>query len=261
MVQFQVKKIVAVCLLEAAKVTLDQLGQFRMELSNKGREAPKELGSLYGDCRRLRDFLQRCVGAFPEAVDLELETRDQALLVACCRRAVETIDDRLGGDASPQEREWLQKKRQVLWDQAIDLAEKPLVELPLPRLGPASATNVKALNARINNKVNGPGRLAPPTGFYTGMPPQPNATVPPPDSAQVPGLLTSGGQPQQTWEQHQHQQQLQQQQPSPPARPQSAPQPASPAAPNDLAAGTSGSDAEFVHRDGDEVFDSRPSEL
>src|SRR5689334_195766 len=91
----QVKKVIAVCFLEAAKTVLDQLGQYRMEMTDRGVDNNKDFPQIYGDVRRLRDYLQRCVSAFHDSIELDLEPRDIATLVACCRRAVETIDFRI----------------------------------------------------------------------------------------------------------------------------------------------------------------------
>ena len=163
MARFQVKKVVAVCFLEAAKLTMDHLGQYRMELSQRGTDGPKDLTAQYGDLRRLRDHLQRCLGAFPDLVDLDLGAPDQGLLVAACRRAVEAIDARVETMRTlpAQEKDWLQRKRQVLADWAIEMAAKPLIELPLPRMSPVVTHGVKALNARLHQRIHGSGTLSP----------------------------------------------------------------------------------------------------
>lgn len=164
----QVKKVVAVCFLEAAKLTLDQLGGFRLELSQQGVAGSADLPRIYGDLRRLRDFLQRCVSAYQDAVDLDLTPSDTGLLVACCRRSVEWIEQRLIDQALlADERQWLQKKRQVVADWAVELAAKPLVDLPLKRLSPTTSEGVRALTVRLQTKVFGDVRdrlkINPPT--------------------------------------------------------------------------------------------------
>lgn len=156
MPELQVKKVVAVCFLEAAKLTLEQLGAHRLELSQQSVAGPEELPRLYGDVRRLRDYLQRCVSGYQDIVALDLSDPDTGLLVASCRRSVETIDTRLQERAiAPDERQWLVKKLQVLSDWAVELAQKPILELPLPRLSPVTGEAVRALNTRIQNKVYG----------------------------------------------------------------------------------------------------------
>jgi hypothetical protein len=52
MSQLQVKKVVAVCFLEAAKLTLEHVGAHRLELAqqgNEGRDGAAELPRIYGE--------------------------------------------------------------------------------------------------------------------------------------------------------------------------------------------------------------------
>ncbi len=152
----QVKKVVAVCFLEATKMMLEHLGEHRLALSNQSMERSAEVTRFYGEARRLRDYLQRCVSAFPDLVDLDFSDADKALLIACCRRSVEAIDLRTGPDQATahDERQWLQKKRMVLTDWAVAIAEKPpLLELPLPRLSPIPTEGTKALTSRLQQKL------------------------------------------------------------------------------------------------------------
>lgn len=153
---FQVKKVVAVCFHEATKMALEHMGEYRLSLSQQGVQGNPDLPRLYGEARRLRDYLQRCVSAFADIVDLDFADGDQALLVSCCRRAVEAIDLRLTGEQAitAEERQWLQKKRTVLSDWTVELAEKPpLLELPLPRLSPVQTEGAKALMQRLHQKL------------------------------------------------------------------------------------------------------------
>ncbi len=154
---FQVKKVVAVCFLEATKLTLEHLASHRLEQSQRVGAGTSDLTRLYGDARRLRDYLQRCVSAYQEQVDLDLSTADQGLLVACCRRSIEWIDLRLKGEqvVAADERQWLQKKMQVLADWAVELAEKPLVELPLPRMSPVVSEAARGVLSRLQHKLFG----------------------------------------------------------------------------------------------------------
>ena len=156
MAEVQVKKVVAVCFLEAVKMTLDHLGAYRLELSQQGMQGSPDLPRTYGEVRRLRDYLQRSVSSFPELVDLELPPADAGLLVACCRRSVEAMDLRLTEQSvTSDERTWLQRKRQVVSDWAVELAEKPLLELPLKKMSPVATEAARALTTRLQNKVFG----------------------------------------------------------------------------------------------------------
>jgi len=156
MPEFQVKKVVAVCFLEAVKLSLEHIGAHRLEMSQQGVAGPDNLPRMYGDIRRLRDYLQRCVSAYDDVVDLDLADVDASLLVACCRRAVESIENRLDmGAGLKNEREWMIKKRTVLSDWAVEIAAKPLIELPLARIGQRKGEAERALDTRLLNKVFG----------------------------------------------------------------------------------------------------------
>lgn len=156
MPELQVKKVVAICFLEAAKLSLEHIGAFRLELSQQGVPGPADLPRTYGDIRRLRDYLNRCASAYQDTVALDLSPSDACLLVACCRRAIESIEHRLEQGACPEdERQWLIKKRTVLGDWAVELAAKPLIDLPLHRLSTVTTEAMRALNVRLQNKVYG----------------------------------------------------------------------------------------------------------
>jgi hypothetical protein len=158
MATVQVKKVVVVCFLEATKLTLEHLAAYRLELTQRASSPTSpDLARQYGEIRRLRDYLQRCASAYNDVADLDLSPTDQGMLVAICRRAIDAIDFRLDGDqiVATDEKQWLQKKRQVLADWAIELAEKPLVELPMPRVSPVQTDSARALLARLQNKLFG----------------------------------------------------------------------------------------------------------
>lgn len=157
MPQHRVKKVVAVCFLEAVKMTLEHLGSHRLELSQKGAPACSDLTRLYGEVRRLRDYVQRCVSGFKEEVDLDFAAEDAALLVACCRRAVESIEARLTDKpVAADERQWLEKKTKVLADWAVEIAQKPLIDLKLPALAEGGKGEAaRTLLTRLQHKLYG----------------------------------------------------------------------------------------------------------
>ena len=156
MPDLQVKKVVAVCFLESAKLALEHVGAHRLKLSQEGVEGSEDLLRVYADVRRLRDYLQRSVSGYQDLVVLDLSEGDASLLVACCRRSVEAIEVRLvDGAVPPDEQQWLTRKRQVLGDWAVEMATKPLTELPLPRLSPVMGVAVRGLTTKIQNKIFG----------------------------------------------------------------------------------------------------------
>ncbi|MBX3464690.1 MAG: hypothetical protein KF830_16090 [Planctomycetes bacterium] len=181
----KVDKVALVCLLEATKLTLEHLAAHRLESPPQhGAGQGPDLTRLYGDMRRLRDYLQRCASARQEAVELDLSPADRALLVACCRRGIDAIELRLTERiVSADEKQWLEQKGRVLADQAVDLAAKPLLELPLPRLGTAPSQAGRALLARLQTRVFGEVEQRAKVAAPTGSPPPALVT------AGVPGLL------------------------------------------------------------------------
>jgi hypothetical protein len=194
MARFQAEKFVVACFLEAVKTTMDQLGRYRMELGQRVRPGSSDLVALYSEIRRLRDYLQRCFGAFPDQVELDLGVQDMGLAVACARRAVEVLDVHMESSTGlqAQERDWLEKKRQVLTDWAVEFAQKPLVELPLPPLRPVVTAGLKMLDARLQTKVNGiHGTLGPVGTSGQAAAARPGAGTPAPaPRAPLPGLST-----------------------------------------------------------------------
>ena len=156
MSQLQVPKPVALSFLEAAKVTLEHLGVRRLELVDHASRPAVEMTRLYGDVRRLRDYLQRSVAGFGDAVDLEIGPEDVVVLVACCRRAFEAFDARVQESGlRPEERQLMLQKQQGLARWILDLAQKPLLELPLRRLCMTPTDASRALLAKLQDKLFG----------------------------------------------------------------------------------------------------------
>jgi hypothetical protein len=205
MSSLQVKKVVAVCFLEAARMTLEHVTAHRLATAQHTAPDGNQITRLYGDVRRLRDYLQRCVSAQHDLIELDLAPDDSGLLVACCRRAVEVIDDRLEGGLiiPPDERRWLDKKRQVLADWAVEIAQKPLVELPLPRPAEKAYDFGRGLLARLRDKIYGDvsqrAKIAAPTSGILSAGASPfedgSASEPPPDEVDYAPASPSFGLP------------------------------------------------------------------
>jgi hypothetical protein len=174
---FKVKRLVAVCFLEAIKTTLEHLGTRRLSLAQEGAAPPPDLTRTYSEVRRLRDFLLRCTSLRQEEIELDMADADQRLLVACCRRFVEAIDVGLASEESlaTDEETLLRKKREVVARWALELASEPLTELPLPNLSPAQAQASRALFAQLQQKLKSEREQAKATEQTTA-----------PENAQVP---------------------------------------------------------------------------
>ncbi|HEX6810354.1 MAG TPA: hypothetical protein VF384_01910 [Planctomycetota bacterium] len=155
MTTLKAKRVVVVCFLEAAKTTLEHLGALRLALSQDGTPGPPDLARTYGEVRRLRDYLHRCSSTHQDPVELDMAEDDKRLLVACCRRSVEVIDHSLSGarPMTDSELQWLEKKRQVVADWAVQLASDPLLELPLNQLTASQTGASRALYARLQLKL------------------------------------------------------------------------------------------------------------
>jgi len=151
---YEVEKVVAVCLLEATKLVLQQLGRYRMELAERTLEAPETLGSTYGSVRRLRDYLQRSIGAYPEIVELELVDEDADIITACAARSIEVIDHELAASRlSQQDKDWLQQKQSILVEWGTEFATRALLELPGPKPSAVPSKGLNQLKARILAKL------------------------------------------------------------------------------------------------------------
>jgi len=147
-------KVVVVTLLEAVKIAIERIGSYRMELADRGVEDTRRVVATYGDVRRLKDYLQRCVGAYREEVDLDLAAEDLPLLAACCRHGAEHMDLRLGTCTNSRDRDLLQQKRGLLADCAVEFATDPLLELPLPRQGASLTPAMRSLRMRLARKLD-----------------------------------------------------------------------------------------------------------
>ena len=152
MVVCRVKKVDAVALLDATKLTLDELGRARMEMPRRGEEADRRLVGIYADFRRLRDFIQRSIAVGREEVELAFAEPDLPLLVASFRRCVEHIEQRLAHVTEAPVAEWLVGKRDLLLRYALELADEAPIDLPLPKLQAYSA-ELRAFELQLTRKV------------------------------------------------------------------------------------------------------------
>jgi hypothetical protein len=164
MVQFRVGKVVVVALLEATKVTLEHVGVQRMELAERGVDDSRKLMSLYGEVRRLKDYLHRCVGAFREDAELDIADGDLPLLSACCKRGAEAADLRLSTCTDMRERNLLQQRRDLLLDWAVELAADRQLTLPLTAMPNSSSPLIRSMQSRIMQKL---ARSQPTAGMPT----------------------------------------------------------------------------------------------
>jgi hypothetical protein len=155
MVCCRVSKVDAVAMLDATKLALDELGRERLAQSQGGGGAPgRRVVSTYAEVRRLRDFVQRCIAAFSEEVELDLSAQDKFVLVACFRRCAEQIEVRMPAVTEAREREWLAGKRDALLRYAVEFAAYPMFELPLPRIATTLSVAMRGFQAQVTAKFH-----------------------------------------------------------------------------------------------------------
>ncbi len=127
------EKIAAVQLLESVRAAAAHLSQYKIEMAGHGGIATEsETLHLYAHVRRLRDYLRRCVGAFPQTVEIDITERDANLLASCVVYHLTELSSRLGrsegmdaaGDA------WTAQCVRIQTDLAVELSTTRLRFLP-----------------------------------------------------------------------------------------------------------------------------------
>ncbi|MEM7199538.1 MAG: hypothetical protein AAF628_04690 [Planctomycetota bacterium] len=198
-----VEKVVAAQFLESTKEVLDHLSRWKISLNERSEEAPEGLASTYGKVRRLRDYLQRCVAAYPNPVSLDLSEEDENLLVSCAVHALGVVELELrdSDEDDRGQRPWLEEKRRNLSQWAVKIANRPVERIPSPeamRLNTETVRSVVAMILRSTNDASAPvGSKTPFFGAGPGKaavePPQALAPQPPSGSLLGGGGSSGGG--------------------------------------------------------------------
>ncbi|MHC4853342.1 MAG: hypothetical protein ACYTF5_15110 [Planctomycetota bacterium] len=134
MARQELEKVVAAQALEAAKEVLQHLQNWAVQLEEKGERKPRELSQLYGQVRRIRDYLNRSIGAHMHPVELDLNEEDCNTLASCCVFSLQGIGMtlRFTRDLASNERAWLEEKRDNLTKLVITLATEEIKVIPAP---------------------------------------------------------------------------------------------------------------------------------
>lgn len=159
-----VEKIAAVCFLDAVKQVMEQLAERRLQIGRAEDADGRALTESYYRARRLRDHLQRRAGSFQDAVQVEFEREDQAMLVACCRHFVQHLETRLersGDELSRNDRSWIQHRSEILAKWAVELAEAPACVLPLPKQSFGKSPVYRGMEAMLQAKFASGPAIAP----------------------------------------------------------------------------------------------------
>lgn len=175
-----VEKLAAVCFLDAVKQVMEQLAERKLQVGRAEDAEGRALIEAYQRARRLRDHLQRRAGSFQEAVQIELDREDQAMLVACCRHFVQHLEARLeraGNELSRNDRSWIQHRSELLAKWTVELAEAPACVLPLPKQGHGKSPVFRGMEAMLQAKLHSPqvpGTLQPDVGSEVDEPQPPD---------------------------------------------------------------------------------------
>jgi hypothetical protein len=155
----ELDKVVAAQALEAAKVVLQHLQKWAVQLEQRGEEKPRELSQLYGKVRRIRDYLTRGMGAHMATVELDLTDDDRNVLASCLVFSLHGVgmELRYAKGLAPHDRAWLEEKRQTLSDLAVDLATEDVKIIPSPGTTKQPVAVVRMVMDRVRKKIRGGG--------------------------------------------------------------------------------------------------------
>ena len=128
----ELDKVVAAQTLEATKEVLQHLQQWAAQLEEKGEYQPREMTQLYGQVRRIRDYINRSIPAHTHPVTLDLDERDCNLLASCCVFALQSIAMQLRykRDLAEGDRIWFESKRDNLSKLVLELATDEVKVIP-----------------------------------------------------------------------------------------------------------------------------------
>jgi hypothetical protein len=202
-------KLVATQLLEAVRSAQAHLSKLKMESVELGTAHPKELVPTYGRIRRLRDYLQRAVAAYPTTVDLELSDEDCDVLCSCIVLELGVVDEILERDPAERERSWLEEKAKNLTTWIVRLATRPVEELP--RRPGGLSNRMRDAMVLVRKKVLAENKDGPTIFFAGGLqaaghpteelarsnpqeqdPPSERASAPGPSLSMVPAVEVAG---------------------------------------------------------------------
>lgn len=155
----ELDKVVAAQALEAAKVVLQHLQKWAVQLEQRGEEKPRELSQLYGKVRRIRDYLTRGMGAHMATVELDLTDDDRNVLASCLVFSLHGVgmELRYAKGLAPHDRAWLEEKRQTLSDLAVELATEDVKIIPSPGTTKQPVAVVRMVMDRVRKKIRGGG--------------------------------------------------------------------------------------------------------
>lgn len=160
MARWEIEKVAAAHLLEALKASLDHIRDFTMSGQAADLNSGRSGSATYAQLRRLRTYVQRCVSAYSDLVEFDLNEDDQDLLAACAIFEIANLDRRLGGPtrAIGSEIEWLEGRRRALSTWAVAFATRKIEHIPVADESVFLTTTVQSVLREIQRRVVAAGQ-------------------------------------------------------------------------------------------------------
>ena len=185
MARWEIEKVAAAHLLEALRVAMDHLRDFTMAGESADMGASRNASATYAQVRRLRTYAQRCVSAYTEIVELDLNEEDQNLMAACAIFEVANLDKKLNGPMRPggDDVGWLEERRRALTHWSVSFATRRVDHIPVADESIFLTPSVQNLLREVQRRVVAQGQRSGVhrvTREMAGVPTIPTAAPPPP---------------------------------------------------------------------------------
>lgn len=159
--------------LESAKNSLNYLSQLKMEIGENPRVRnaidEKELLQLYSRTRRVREYLRRWMSAYPTPDGVHLPPEDLNLLCSCMLYEFSRLEKIVSENSmtASGDQEWIDKRKAVLSTWLLELANRPVEQLPSPFGRNDVSYDVRLLIGAVRRKLSGDEPpLDPATGIF-----------------------------------------------------------------------------------------------
>ncbi|MCA8943435.1 MAG: hypothetical protein KDB80_12805 [Planctomycetes bacterium] len=166
------KKAVVAQFLTAVKTSLSHLSELKIVLADEGSVpsgvSERDALQWYSRVRRLREALRRWMSTYPEPEDLGLDTDDRDLLASCLVFELNLSDRRAEHQNlnAADRKLWLAKHNEVLTTWIVELASKPIQQLPIRWKHANVAYEVRQVLVAVRDKVKEVRPFDDPSGVY-----------------------------------------------------------------------------------------------
>lgn len=159
MARWEIEKVVVVHLLESVKVAQDHLRDFTMAGHQAAAAESRNAAHTYAQLRRLRTYIQRCVSAYTDIVQLDFSDADQNLVAACAIFDLAMIERKFGaGRPTGADAEWLEERRRTIGHWAVRFATRRVDHIPVDDDSVFLLTGVQAVIREINRRIVADGQ-------------------------------------------------------------------------------------------------------